>query len=93
MMKKGGWLPPFLLRNSEFIRQRVQFACPQYNWNVPGYRKYGKNHISSTVFETHAFLAHKTHQPSGLTGPSTRWHVFFAELKFMQLLHFCSPFG
>src|SRR5512140_1902400 len=43
--------------------------------------------------ETQAFLAHNTHQPSGLTVPSTRLQVFFAELKFMQLLHFCSPLG
>jgi hypothetical protein len=75
------------------MRQRVQFSYLQYNWNVPEVQKARGESHSLPRFKTYAFLAHKTHQPSGLTGPSTRWHVFFAELKFMQLLHFCSPFG
>jgi hypothetical protein len=58
-----------------------------------GYREHGENRIPIPYFETQAFLAHKTHQPSGLIGPSTRWQVLVAELKFMQLPHFCAPFG
>ena len=40
-----------------------------------------------------AFLAHRLHQPSGLTGPATSLQVFDSAMKFRQLPHFCSPFG
>jgi hypothetical protein len=34
-----------------------------------------------------------THQPSGLTVPSTSLQVFESAMKCMQFPHFCSPFG
>lgn len=40
-----------------------------------------------------AFLTHSVHHPSGLTLPSTSLQVFDSAMKFVQLLHFCSPFG
>jgi len=64
-----------------FVTNMLGTAAPLPNLLIPG------------PDDTQAFLAHKVHHPSGLNSPSTRWHVFFAELKLMQLLHFCVPFG
>jgi hypothetical protein len=46
------------------------------------------NPILSPDFETQAFLIHKTHQPSGLIVPSTRWHVFFCRIELRAVAAF-----
>lgn len=48
---------------------------------------------SASLMAAQAFLAHRTHQPSGLILPSTTLQVLDSAMKFTQLPHFCSPFG
>jgi hypothetical protein len=42
---------------------------------------------------TQALLAHRLHQPSGLTWPATSLQVFDSAMKCRHPPHFCSPFG
>lgn len=49
--------------------------------------------IVSNEVTTQAFLAHRLHQPSGLTWPSTSLQVFDSAMKCRHPPHFCSPFG